>query len=337
MALALDEPELVDPFGGLADLGGLRLKTPMAPEVSFEDDPLRMLRAARFTATLGLQPVDEVLAAITAMRDRLEIVSAERIGDELSKLMLADDPSAGLWLISRTKLSDEFLPELNSMQLEQDPIHRHKDVLAHTIAVVAKTSPRVRLRLAALLHDVGKPKTRGFGPQGVTFHHHEVVGARMARERMVALRYPNDLVDDVAKLVELHLRFHTYRMGWTDSAVRRYVRDAGPLLDDLNELTRCDCTTRNAKKATALAHRMDELEARIAALSEKEELAKIKPALNGDQIMAYLGVAPGPVVGEARNFLLDLRLDEGPMSDDDAYARLAGWARQHGIEPRGQQ
>jgi poly(A) polymerase len=333
MALALDEPELIDPFGGLADLGALRLRTPMAPELSFADDPLRMLRAARFVATLGLQPNDDVVAAITAMRDRLEIVSAERIGDELSKLVLADDPSAGLWLISRTKLSDEFLPELNAMQLEQDPIHRHKDVLAHTIAVVANTSPRLRLRLAALLHDVGKPKTRGFGPSGVTFHHHEVVGARMARERLIALRYPADLIDDVTKLVELHLRFHTYKMGWTDSAVRRYVRDAGPLLDDLNELTRCDCTTRNAKKAAALAHRMDDLEARIAALAEKEELAKIKPALNGDQIMAFLGVPPGPLVGEARDFLLELRLDEGPMTDDEAYARLTEWARSRGIEP----
>jgi poly(A) polymerase len=333
MALALDEPELVDPYGGLADLGARRLRTPMAPEVSFEDDPLRMLRAARFTATLGVEPAAEVVAAMVALRDRLEIVSAERIRDELSKLLLAEDPSRGLWLISHTKLSDEFLPELNAMQLEQDPIHRHKDVLAHTIAVVAKTNPSLKLRLAALLHDVGKPKTRGFGPQGVTFHHHEVVGARMARERLVALRYPNDIVDDVTKLVELHLRFHTYRMGWTDSAVRRYVRDAGPLLDDLNELTRSDCTTRNAKKAAELARRMDELQSRIAALAEQEELERIKPPLNGDQIMAFLGVPPGPVVGEARNFLLELRLDEGPMSEEVAYERLAEWARSRGIDP----
>jgi poly(A) polymerase len=302
--------------------------------VSFEDDPLRMLRAARFTATLGVEPAPEVVAAMVALRDRLEIVSAERIRDELSKLLLAEDPSRGLWLISHTKLSDEFLPELNAMQLEQDPIHRHKDVLAHTIAVVAKTKPGLRLRLAALLHDVGKPKTRGFGPQGVTFHHHEVVGARMARERLVALRYPNDIVDDVTKLVELHLRFHTYRMGWTDSAVRRYVRDAGPLLDDLNELTRSDCTTRNAKKAAELARRMDELQARIAALAEQEELERIKPPLNGDQIMAFLGVPPGPVVGEARNFLLELRLDEGPITEEVAYERLAEWARSRGIDPR---
>jgi poly(A) polymerase len=260
------------------------------------------------------------------MRERLEIVSAERIRDELSKLLVATDPSDGLWLIARTKLADEFFPELNAMQLEQDPIHRHKDVLAHTIAVVAKTSPRLVLRLAALMHDIGKPKTRGFASTGVTFHHHEVVGARMARERLNALRYPNDVIDAVTKLVELHLRFHTYRMGWTDSAVRRYVRDAGDLLDDLNELTRCDCTTRNPKKAAALARRMDELEARIAQLNEEEELRKIKPPLDGRQIMEFLGVAPGPIVGKARTYLLDLRLDEGPMSEDEAYTRLRAWA-----------
>jgi poly(A) polymerase len=219
------------------------------------------------------------------------------------------------------------------MRLEQDPIHRHKDVLAHTIAVVSKTRPELRIRLAALLHDVGKPRTRGYGPQGVTFHHHEVVGARMARERMVALRYSNDLVDDVTRLVELHLRFHTYRMGWTDSAVRRYVRDAGPLLDDLNELTRCDCTTRDARKAAALSRRMDELEARIAELREQEELARIRPDLDGNQVMKFLGVPPGRVVGEALEFLLELRLEEGPLGEDEAYARLAAWARARGIEP----
>jgi len=208
-------------------------------------------------------------------------------------------------------------------------------VLAHTIAVVGKTSPRLRIRLAALLHDVGKPRTRGYGPQGVTFHHHEVVGARMARERMLALRYPNELVDDVSRLVELHLRFHTYRMGWTDSAVRRYVRDAGPLLDDLNELTRCDCTTRDARKAAALGRRMDELEARIAELREQEELSRIRPDLDGDEVMKFLGVAPGRIVGEALEFLLELRLEEGPLGEDDAYARLAAWARARGIEPAG--
>jgi poly(A) polymerase len=332
MAIALDDLAFVDPFEGLPDLAARRLRTPLSPEVSFDDDPLRMLRAARFVATLGFEPAPEIVAAIGDMRERLSIVSAERIRDELSKLVVAEDPSPGLWLIARTRLADEFLPELNAMQLEQDPIHRHKDVLAHTIAVVAKTSPRLKLRLAALMHDVGKPRTRGFGPQGVTFHHHEVVGARIARDRLTALRYSTEVVEDVTKLVELHLRFHTYRMGWTDSAVRRYVRDAGHLLDDLNELTRSDCTTRDARKADALARRMDELEARIAELREQEELAKIKPPLDGRQVMDFLGVAPGPIVGRARAFLLDLRLDEGPLTEEDAYARLAAWAKEQGID-----
>jgi poly(A) polymerase len=330
----LDDP-FVDPYNGLVDLAAHRLRTPLSPEVSFGDDPLRMLRAARFVATLGFRPDADMVQAIGAMRERLSIISAERIRDELSKLLLADNPSEGLWLIARTGLADEFLPELNAMQLEQDPIHRHKDVLAHTIAVVAKTRPTLKVRLAALLHDVGKPKTRGFSANGVTFHHHEVVGARMARERLHALRYPNDVIDDVSQLVYLHLRFHTYRMGWTDSAVRRYVHDAGPLLDDLNELTRCDCTTRNVKKAQALGRRMDELEARIAALREQEELQKIRPDLDGNEIMKFLGVAPGPIVGDARDFLLEIRLDEGPIGKEEAYRRLAVWAREHGIEPAG--
>jgi poly(A) polymerase len=326
MAIALDEPDLVDPFGGIDDLAAKRLRTPQTPEVSFGDDPLRMLRAARFSATLGFAPDPDVLEAMESMRDRLEIISSERIRDELSKMLLAPDPSNGLWLVARTGLADFFLPELNLMQLEQDPIHRHKDVLAHTIAVVAKTSPTLILRLAALMHDVGKPRTRGIGPGGVTFHHHEVVGARMTRKRLTELRYPNDVVERVTKLVELHLRFHTYRMGWTDSAVRRYVRDAGDLLDELNELTRCDCTTRDARKAAALGRRMDELEERIAELAAAEELAKIRPALDGREVMEILGVQPGPIVGHALAFLLDLRLDEGPMSRETARERLLAWA-----------
>lgn len=333
MALELPDARLVDPFGGLDDLVGRRLRTPLAPDVSFLDDPLRMLRAARFVATLGADPDPELVDAIVRLRERLEIVSAERIRDELSKMLLAPDPSAGLWLISRTKLSDEFLPEVNAMALEQDPIHRHKDVLAHTIAVVANTRPELRVRLAALLHDIGKPKTRGFAAGGVTFHHHEVVGSRMARERLTALRYPSDLVDDVVQLVFLHLRFHTYRMGWTDSAVRRYARDAGHLLDDLNHLTRCDCTTRNPKKAAALARRMDELEARIGELREQEELARIRPSLDGRRVMELLGIEPGPLVGEALAHLLEVRLDEGPIDEDDATRRLFEWARARGIEP----
>jgi poly(A) polymerase len=336
MALQLPEPRLVDPFGGAADLAAKRLRTPLAPEISFLDDPLRMLRAARFIAGLGLDPDPSLVAAVEQLHGRLEIVSAERIRDELSKLLVVADPSAGLWFVAETKLSDEFLPELNAMRLEQDPIHQHKDVLAHTIAVVAKT-PRdnLRVRLAALLHDIGKPKTRSIGPGGVSFHHHEVVGARMAEERLRALRYPNDVVEAVTKLVYLHLRIHTYAMGWTDSAVRRYVRDAGPLLENLNELQRADCTTRNQRKAAALARRMDELEARIVALRAKEELDAIRPPLDGRRVMAFLGLGPGRIVGEALRFLLDARLDEGPIEEDEAYQRLGQWARAQGIEPAG--
>ena len=229
-----------------------RLRTPLDPEVSFADDPLRMLRAARFIAKLDLEPTPELVDAVRAGHHRLSIVSAERIRDELDRIVMVPVPSVALWFVVRTGLADEFLPELPALALEQDPIHRHKDVLAHTLAVVDKTSPDRMLRLAALFHDVGKPKTRAFADGGVTFHHHEVVGARMTRKRMQALRYPNEEVEVVTELVNLHLRFHTYRLGWTDRAVRRYVRDAGPLLDRLNELTRCDCTTRNANKARAL-------------------------------------------------------------------------------------
>jgi poly(A) polymerase len=331
MAIRLPEPELVDPYGGVADLAARRLRTPLEPEVSFLDDPLRMLRAARFIASLELVPEPELVRAVEELRQRLEIVSAERIRDELSKLLLVDDPSAGLWFLVETGLSDEFLPELRSMRLEQDPVHTHKDVLAHTIAVVRNTRPDLRVRLAALFHDVGKPKTRSFASGAVSFHHHEVVGARMTEERLRALKYPNDIVDDVTKLVYLHLRIHTYAMGWTDKAVRRYVRDAGDLLDDLNHLQRCDCTTRNKNRAQALARRMDELETRIAELREQEELDSIRPPLDGRQVMEFLGVEPGRVVGEALDFLLEARLDEGPIDEADAYARLAEWARERGL------
>ncbi len=328
MALRLPEPELVDPFGGLGDLVARTLRTPLSPEVSFGDDPLRMMRAARFVATLGFAPTDEIVTQMSAMRSRLQIVSAERVRDEINKLLLADDPGPGLWLMARTGLADEFFPELTRMELEQDPIHRHKDVLAHSIAVVQNTRPELIVRLAALFHDIGKPKTRGYSTNGVTFHHHEVVGARMTRKRMVDLKYPSQVVDDVTKLVELHLRFHTYRMGWTDSAVRRYVRDAGDLLDKLNHLTRCDCTTRNKRKAETLSRRMDELETRIAELRQLEELASIKPPLDGRQVMEHLGVGPGRLVGQALAFLLELRLDEGPMDENDALARLDAWAKE---------
>jgi poly(A) polymerase len=284
-----------------------------------------MLRAARFIARLGLEPTSELVEAIKAGHGRLSIVSAERIRDELDKMVMVPIPSVALWFVVRTGLAAEFLPELPGLALEQDPIHRHKDVLAHTLAVMDKTGPDRMLRLAALFHDVGKPKTRAFGDGGVTFHHHEVVGARMTRERMTALRYPKDEVETVTELVELHLRFHTYRLGWTDRAVRRYVRDAGPLLDQLNELTRCDCTTRNAAKARALGRRMDELEARIAVLREQEELDAIRPDLDGTQIMDQLGLPPGRDVGAALSFLLELRLEEGPLGEAEARRRLQAW------------
>ncbi len=331
MAVRLPDPLLVDPFEGALDLVSKRLRTPMAPDISFADDPLRMMRAARFIAGYGLEPDADLVAAVEEMSDRLGIVSAERIRDELSKLLVVEDPSPGLWFLVSTGLSDGFLPELNTMRLEQDPIHRHKDVLAHTIAVVANTRPELRVRLAALLHDVGKPRTRDFGPQGVTFHHHEVVGARMATERMRALKFPNELTQEVVDLVYLHLRFHTYRMGWSDRAVRRYVRDAGPLLDDLNHLVRCDCTTRNQAKALKISRRMDELEERIAELRAQEEIDAIKPPLDGRQVMEHLGLPPGRDVGRALDHLLEIRLDEGPMDEAEAYARLDVWAREKGI------
>ncbi|HEY4410445.1 MAG TPA: CCA tRNA nucleotidyltransferase [Acidimicrobiia bacterium] len=332
MAISLPEPELADPYGGLDDLLiHKRLRTPLDPEVSFLDDPLRMLRAARFTAGIGLEPDPALVVAATELAGRLEVVSAERIRDELSKLLVVDDPSAGLWFLVRTGLAQEFLPELPGLALEQDPIHHHKDVLAHTIAVVAKTRPELVVRLAALLHDVGKPKTRSFGPEGVSFHLHDVVGARMAEERLRALRYPKEIIESVTQLVLLHLRFHTYKMGWTDKAIRRYVRDAGPRLDELNHLVRCDCTTRNQAKARALGRRMDDLEARIADLAEREELASIRPALDGHRVMELLGVPPGRVIGEALDMLLEARIDEGPMSEEEAERRLLAWAEERGL------
>ena len=326
MALSLPDAALIDPFGGLDDLAAYRLRTPLSPTESFTDDPLRMLRAARFISGYHFLPDPELVDAVKALRSRLEIVSPERIRAELDKLLVVESPEAGLWFLVNTGLAEEFLPELPALALQQDPVHHHKDVLAHTIAVVEKTSRDKILRLAALLHDIGKPKTRSFGRGGVSFHHHEVVGARMAEERMRALRYPEDEIADVRRLVELHLRFHGYGDDvWTDSAVRRYATDAGPLLDRLNELTRCDCTTRNQRRAADLARRMDLLEERIAELREQEELDRIRPDLDGNQIMARLGIGPGPDVGRAWRFLYELRLDEGPLGEDEAGRRLDGW------------
>ena len=335
-------PELVDPFDGARDLAQRVLRTPLGPEVSFSDDPLRMLRAARFIARYRLEPTDGLRAAVREMASRLEIVSAERIRDELDKLIVVDHPTDGLWFLVETGLAEQFLPELPDMRLEHDPIHRHKDVLTHSIAVVENVRPPeewadvaagdrepfdFRLtRLAALFHDVGKPRTRGYQPgKGTTFHHHDAVGARITRKRMSALRYSNDDVRDVTELVALHLRFHTYSMGWSDSAVRRYVRDAGPLLRELNVLTRCDCTTRNAKKAARLSRRMDELEIRIDELADAEELASLRAEMDGNEVIAHLGLAPGRVVGEAMKFLMEIRLDEGLVGDDEIRRRLDTW------------
>ncbi|MGI8792578.1 MAG: CCA tRNA nucleotidyltransferase [Acidimicrobiales bacterium] len=331
MALSLPDMELVDPFDGVADLGAHRLCSPLTPAESFSDDPLRMLRAARFIAGYELVPDQSLVDAVRDMHGRLEIVSPERVRDEFDKLVVVPRPGPGLVFLVETGLAGEFLPELPGLALEQDPIHRHKDVLAHTIAVVENTTADDRvLRLAALFHDVGKPKTRSIGSHGVSFHHHEVVGARMTRDRMKALRYSTDDIHDVTRLVELHLRFHTYAMGWTDSAVRRYVRDAGPLLRQLNELTRCDCTTRNKRKADELSRRMDSLEQRISELREQEAIDAIRPDLDGRQVMERLGVGPGPHVGEALDMLLELRMEEGPLGVAEAYQRLDAWWAEQG-------
>ncbi|MDQ4005541.1 MAG: CCA tRNA nucleotidyltransferase [Actinomycetota bacterium] len=328
MAVRLPDGEFVDPHRGLYDLGHQRLRTPLDPHISFSDDPLRMLRAARFVASVGVQPAPELITAIREMRERLRIISAERIRDELSRLLLAEHADRGLTMTIDTGLAEEFLPELPALRLEQDPVHRHKDVLRHTIAVVMRCEPRLELRLAALLHDIGKPATRRITPEGVQFHHHEVEGARMAEERLRALRFPERTVRVVVRLVEMHLRFHTYRLGWSDAALRRYVRDAGPLLDDLNALTRADCTTQNPHKARILSSLQDELEERIARLAEQEALESIRPPLDGNQVMTHLGIGPGPLVGEALNHLLELRMDRGPIDEVEGYRLLDEWAEQ---------
>ncbi|MFZ9795829.1 MAG: CCA tRNA nucleotidyltransferase [Ilumatobacteraceae bacterium] len=333
LEITADAPVLVDPYGGLADLMSKVLRTPLSPTESFSDDPLRMMRAARFIAGMQLVPVDELVAAVRTMADRLKIVSAERIRHELDRLLVTDHPTAGLWFLVDTGLAEHFFPELPAMRLEQDPIHRHKDVLTHTFAVVENVRPDASpdfdfriTRLAALFHDIGKPRTRGYKDgKGVTFHHHEVVGARMTKARLKALKYSSQDVDAITELVALHLRFHTYAMGWTDSAVRRYVRDAGPLLNELNVLTRCDCTTRNEKKALLLARRMDDLERRIAEVMAREELAALRPELDGAQVMELLGIPPGRDVGKAMEFLMEIRLEEGLIGTDAITERLRAW------------
>lgn len=335
MALEIPEATMVDPFGGTVDLARRVLRTPLDPHIAFSDDPLRMLRLFRFQATLGFDVDPAAFAAVEEMADRLAIVSAERIRDELSKLLVADDPGPALEGLVESRLIDQFLPEMTELAMQQDPVHRHKDVLAHTIAVTQKASPRLRLRLAALLHDIGKPQTREFGPNGVTFHHHEVVGARMARDRMRALRYPKDLTRDVKQLVFLHLRPHTLKMGWTDSAVRRYVRDAGHLLEDLNELVRCDVTTGNDRRARAIQRRIDELEERIEILEQQEEIEKLRPPIDGNDVIAYLGIEPGPIVGRIMKVLLERRIDDGAYNRREAYETVRSWAIDEGLDDPG--
>jgi poly(A) polymerase len=331
MAVRLPEGEFVDPFAGVRDLAAKTLDTPLDPEVAFSDDPLRMLRAARFASQLDVTPAPRVVDAIRRMAERLDIVSRERIRDELSKLLLGGRPPVGLELVVETGLADRFLPEVSALRLEQDPVHKHKDVFRHTLAVIERCEPDLVLRLAALLHDVGKPDTRQVTPEGVQFYYHDVVGARMAERRLRQLRYPNDVVEDVRKLVEMHLRFHGYGEGWSDSAVRRYVRDAGPLLDRLNQLTRADVTTGNRFKAKQFQALMDELEERIAALAEQENLEAMRPPLDGREVMEHLGIPPGPTVGEALAYLMEVRLERGLIDKDEAYALLDAWAAERSL------
>ncbi len=347
MAARLPSYELVDLFGGLRDLAASRLRTPGRPEDSLADDPLRMLRAARFAAQLGFSATPELAAAMTGLAPRLvpPKVSAERISAELAKLMLAADPggpSRGIALLVDTGVAEYVLPEVPRLRLEADEHFRHKDVYRHSLTVLEQAiglegryglRRDLVLRLAALLHDIGKPRTRSLLPDGrVAFHHHEVVGAQLARSRLAALRFSKDTVADVGRLIELHLRFHGYGSGeWTDSAVRRYVTDAGPLLTRLHALTRADCTTRNQAKAHRLARAYDDLEKRIALLASQEELAQLRPDLNGNEIMQILGIGPGPQVGKAYTYLLELRTEHGPLGRERATYELLRWAAGEGL------
>jgi poly(A) polymerase len=345
MAVEVATGTFVDPYGGMAALHERVLDTPATPQESFADDPLRMLRAARFASQLGFEPAPRVIAAMTDMAEQISRITAERVQAELSKLITGAHPRRGIELLVDTGLAEKILPEVPAMRLEIDEHHQHKDVYQHSLVVLEQAidleqaqtpgKPDLVLRLAALLHDIGKPRTRRFEDGGgVSFHHHEVVGAKMVRRRMKELRYAKDLTEDVAQLVYLHLRFHGYGKGeWTDSAVRRYVTDAGPLLSRLHKLVRADCTTRNKRKAQLLRDTYTDLEQRIALLAEQENLAKVRPDLDGNQIMRLLDLPPGPLVGKAWRYLKELRLDRGPMEPDEARAALFEWAREQGITP----
>ena len=345
MAVDLSTKTFIDPHDGLSALARRRLDTPATPQESFADDPLRMMRAVRFVSQLGFTVEPRVLAAIGDMRGELTRITAERIQAELSKLLCGAFPRRGIELMVDTGLAEHVLPEVPAMRLEIDEHHQHKDVYQHSLVVLDQAialedddaSPDLVLRLAALLHDIGKPGTRRFiQGGGVSFHHHEVVGAKMVRKRLRALRYSKEVVEDVAQLVYLHLRFHGYGRGeWTDSAVRRYVTDAGPLLSRLHKLVRADCTTRNRRKAAALQRTYDGLEERIARIAAEEDLARVRPDLDGNEIMKLLGLPPGPLVGQAWRFLKDLRLDRGPLEHDEAVAELRRWAAEQGITEQG--
>ncbi len=338
MALTLPEAKLVDPCNGLEDLLAGVLRTPIEPEISFQDDPLRMMRGARFVSQLGATIHPETLAAMMALAPRIDDISAERVREEFTRLLATDSPRAGLEVLVESGIAERVLPELPALRLESDEHAHHKDVYQHTLTVLEQAieeekrrfpdrAPDVALRVAALLHDIGKPATRRFEAGGVvTFYHHDVVGAKLVKKRLKALRFDNQTIDSVAKLVELHLRFFGYsEQAWTDSAVRRYVRDAGDELERLHILVRADVTTRNKRKADRLSFAYDDLEARIAVLAEQEELQAIRPELDGEQIMSILGLEPGRDVGEAYQFLLELRLDEGEIGVDEATARLRAW------------
>ena len=337
LELTTESPTFIDLFNGITDLQNKIIKTPGKAEDSFSDDPLRMMRAARFMSQLNFAVDDSVIEAIKKMADRLSIISAERIRDEFVKTLMSPNPRIGITLLVETGLADKFLPEIPKLKLEIDEHHHHKDVYEHTLTVLEQAialeerldGPNLTLRLAALMHDIGKPKTKELIPGGgVSFHHHEVVGSRMTKERLRTLRFDNHVIKDVAKLVFLHLRFHGYGNGeWTDSAVRRYVRDAEDLLIHLHLLTRADCTTRNKKKAESLARIYDQLEERIVQLMMQEELNKIRPDIDGDEIMKILGVKPSPIVGEAYNYLLELRLEHGPLGVEKATQELLTWWR----------
>ncbi len=348
MALSVPTRVFTDPYGGIGDLVARQLRTPGAATDSFSDDPLRMLRAARFAAQLEFSVTSDVIAAMSAMAEQITRVSAEPIRDEFSKLLCGSDPVAGLRLLVHTGLAEHVLPELPGMQLAIDEHHQHKDVYEHSLTVLSQAveaedpaspegPPDLLLRLAALLHDIGKPATRRHEPGGgVSFHHHEVVGAKLVRKRLRALRYPKDVIEAVARLVFLHLRFHGFGRGeWTGSAVRRYVTDAGPLLPRLHKLVRSDCTTRNRRRAMVLAATYDELERRIAVLQQKEDLARVRPDLDGNEIMRLLNLPPGPLVGKAWQHLKELRLTHGPLDREQAEAELVRWAASQGIEVAG--